>query len=427
MKTAPIQQNQAEDHQSQSLDNTSEGKSMAPPTFQLKTANENAPMQREPDTPVTTLTITNGNAILRGGPPGFDDLGSKIPPGTRVDILEESGKGNSAYIRVKDHDTGNELGWTWKKNTENLDKKYKNSNASYTYHVNGHDLTVFLPKEGLKDSKVNVFMFFHGIGGDYTTDKTHAVNGGYEDNPAIAAKMTEAVSNSGSIAICPQGNNPGSVTSEWAAIKAGGFQAMLSQTLKHLSADLGMTEQPLTAGNVSLAGHSAGGSALGQAALDTGATDVTLQEAGYGSNSFKKSWKKLRDWFLMGQGPKSMRVITQNNGNRHATRKPVAKGGEFSASEIVNYSKELVKAGQLPGPVTVEEMIGDGKVEEGGIVMERGFRVIGSDGKLIGSMRLYHMEDAEADHWAAASETMESSMTSGKKDQAADEDYMKNR
>ena len=120
-----------------------------------------------------------------------------------------------------------------------------------------------------------------------------------------------------------------------------------------------------------------------------------------------------------------MRVITQNNGNRHKTRKPVASGGEFSTSEIVSYSNELVKAGQLDGPVTVEEFKGDGKVEDGGIVLERGYRVMRSDGQLQGSLRLYHMEDSKAGHWDAASETMEASMTSGEKDRAADEEAMK--
>lgn len=420
MKTPTIQEKQPQENQNASFDTVSEGMSLAPPVFQLE-ASEDA---QQPSSPATGfVTVTNGNALLRGGPPEFKSLETTIAPGTRVVILEEQGTGKSAYVRVKDYDTGAELGWTWKNNTENLDQKYQNSNASYTYHVDGHDLVVFLPKDGIKQASVNVFMFFHGWGGDYTTTRTHAKNGGYDDNPAISGNIAGAVSNAGCIAICPQANQFKS-NADWAKIAAGGYQNMVTSTLAHLSKDLGRTDDPLTAGNISLTGHSGGGAALGQAALDTGATDVTLQEAGY---NFLDSWKKLREWFLLGQGPKTMRLITVNNAMGQKTRKPVANGGHFSKAQIVSYSKQLVKENKLPGPVTVEEFEGDGKVEDGDIVLERGYRVLRSDGSLQGSLRLYHLADSKADHWAAASQTMETSMTSGETDRADDEAWMKKR
>lgn len=79
-----------------------------------------------------------------------------------------------------------------------------------------------------------------------------------------------------------------------------------------------------------------------------------------------------------------------------------------------------MKENLLAGPVNVEEFQGDGKVEAGNIVLERGFRVRRSDGVLQGSLRLYHLADAKADHWAASSQTMEASMTAGATDRAAD-------
>lgn len=425
MKTAPIQQNQSENQQNEFFGQSPEGKSMTPPTFQLQAGDENGTETPTTDPPVV-MTTTNDDARLRGGPPEFAETGSNISQGTRLEVLEEQRKGNSAYIRVKDHDTQQELGWTWKGNVENLDQKYQQANATYHYHVGGNDLIVFLPENGLTDARPDIFMFFHGIGGDYSTDKTHARNGGYEDNPAIAADMAQAVNNSGGIAICPQAKNPGNATREWKAIQEGGFQAMVDQTLARLNADLGRTEQPLTAGNISIAGHSAGGSALGQAALDTGATDVTLQDAGYHYNSFRESWPKLRDWFLLGEAPKTIRVISQVN-NRGGTQYPVTGDRELAKGEIVSHSRELVGAGQIPGPVTVEEIAGNDQVEKGGIVLKEGYRVIRSDGQLQGSLRIYEMASGSVDHWGVASETMESSMTAGERDRAADEEFMRDR
>ena len=455
MKTPPVQQKQVAKSGQDAPRTEAEGKSVAPPAFQLKTSDGNATspasgagaqtqaLQRKAEfeegekgtaqNAPQLLTIIDKNAALREGPPSFKPLKTKIPRGTRVEVLEESVVKRQTYIRVKDHDSGAELGWTSKGNSKDLDAKYKAAGATYTYHVDGHDLLVFLPKDGLKTQNPNVFMFFHGRGGDYATTKTHTPGTSeFADNPAISGKIPDAVSNSGGIAICPQGHGF-KVDGDWGSIGAGGFQKMASTALGHLSKDLGMEDKPLTAGNVSLAGHSAGGNALGQAALDTGATDVTMQEAGYG---FENSWGKLRDWFLQGQGPKTMRVITQGNSKGESTRKPVreaatrkgkviGKGAQLSSTEIVAYSKKLTKEGLLPGPVTVQEFQGDGKVEDGNIIMERGYRVFKSDGSLQGSMRLYHLADPTADHWAAATETMATSMTSGAKDRAADQEATK--
>jgi hypothetical protein len=421
MKTPPIQQKQVADSRHASSGSESEGKSLTPPIFQLKTSEDaGAPNPNSSQGSPQMLTVTNGNTLLRGGPPSFTSLGTKIAQGTRIEVLEEKVVSGKTYIRVKDHDTGAELGWNAKSNAEDLDKKYKNAGATYNYHVGGYDLLVFVPKDGLKKTNPDVFMFFHGNGGDYKTAKTHTPGTNeFEDNPAISAKMAEAVSNSGNIAICPQGHNF-HMDGEWNGVGAGKFKAMVDKTLAQLTADLG-SDKPLTAGNVSLAGHSAGGAALGQAALDTGANDVTLQEAGY---RFNTSWIKLRDWFLLGKGPKTARVITQGDSEGVYTRRLLESGASFSTAEIVKYSKLLVQQKKLAGPVTVEEFKGDGKVEAGGIVLERGFRVVLSDGTLQGSLRLYSMADKKADHWAGSSKTMEASMTSGAVDRAADKAAM---
>jgi hypothetical protein len=424
MKTPPIQQKQSAAPQQEAPGMESEGKSLAPPAFQLKASSDIAaakPIQRKVLGTPGVLTITNDTAYLRDGSPSFISKGTTIAQGTRVVVLEEKKGANGTFIRVKNYDTDEELGWTSKTNVTDLDKKYKNGAATYNYHVGGYDLLVFVPKDGIKKTNPDVFMFFHGNGGDYTTAKTHTPGTDeFTDNPAISGKIPDAVSNSGSIAICPQGHNF-HMDGEWGSVGAGKFKAMVDATLTHLSHDLG-SEKPLTAGNISLAGHSAGGAALGQAALDTDANDVTLQEAGY---NFDGSWKKLRKWFLLGKGPKTARVITQGNKKGAYTRKPVNDGGILSASEIVNSSQELADKKLLEGPVTVEEFQGEEKTEAGGIVLERGYRVKLKNGTLQGSLRLYHLADAKADHWAASSQTMETSMTSGAVDRAADQEPIK--
>ena len=365
-----------------------------------------------------TVTVTDNHALLRSGPPDFKSTGEKVPAGTRVEILAEETHGRTRFVQVKDHDSGKELGWTSLGNTADLDKKYAASKPSYVYNVDGHDLLVFVPPGGIKQATVNVFVFYHGRGADYASSKTHAKNGGFEDNAAIGAKIPEAVANTGTIAICPQGHGF-KVDQDWGSIGAGGMKKMVDGALAHLSADLGHTEQPLTPGHISLAGHSAGGNALGQAALEMpdNVFDVTLQEAGYG---FERSWVKLREWFLTGKPVKHIRVITQNNGAGAATRKPVAEkrkgekhGAALSTDMIKSYSAELAKDGKLPGPVTIEPISGSDQVEEGGIVLERGYKVLRSDGTLQGTMRLYHVEDAKADHWAVSDQTMEISMKPG--------------
>jgi hypothetical protein len=455
MKTPPLQQKAAGNQPAAQDSPASEGKSLAPPSFQLEASEgagaqpaqlktgKAAPMQMKTEKDeeggnsgqgdLEMLTITNGNAVLRSGPPQFSSLGSTIPQGTRVDVLERKAVGKASYIRVKDHDTGTELGWTSEGNSADLDKRYKAAGASYTYHVDGHDLLVFVPPGGPKSATVNIFFFFHGNGGDYTTSKTHAQTKGFEDNPAISANMAQAVANSGSIAICPQGNGK-KVDGEWGSIKAGGFKKMADVSLAKLSADLDRADQPLVAGEVSIAGHSAGGNALGQAALDTGATDVTLQDAGY---NFTNSWEKLREWFLLGAAPKTARVITKKGKSAGGTatllrEKSVVDGktvpaGKFKASEIISYSKQLAKNGQLDGPVTVEEFQGDGKADASGLILVKGYRVFRQDGSLQGSLRLYELADPDGDHWAVSSTTMETSMSSGKTDRAADEKAMEDR
>ena len=425
MKTPPIQQKQAAAPQQEQSGQESEGKSLTPPAFQLKASEAGAasggnaaqlksagpqgggqgPIQRAGQ----VYKINNKQAALRGGAPDFKSLGKYIPKGTAVEILEEQSTDKDTFVRVKNVDSGAELGWTKKENVTGIQEHYKAAKASYTYHIGGYDLLVYVPKGIETATNPNIFLFFHGNGGDYSLDKKHTP-GTYEfpDNPALSANMNDAVANSGSIAICPQGKNVPSMSNEWGGISADVFKTIVDQTLTQLSGDLGRADKPLKSGSVSVAGHSAGGAALGKAALGTGATDVTLQDAGY---NFGNSWKSLREWFFAGAESKTVRVITRPNADD--THTLIDSGGYFDKSQIIAYGNTIKQK------VTVEEFKGDGKtVEDGGIKLVRGFRVYRKDGSLMGSLRYY--QRTSGDHWAASSGTMATSMTSGKKDKEAD-------
>lgn len=427
MKTPPLQQKQAAGPSQESSNQESEGKSLAPPAFQLKTSESGgAPSGNAAQLKAASpkggqgavqmagqfYTINNKLAALRGGAPDFKSLGKTIPKFTSVQIEEEVTNDKGVYVRVKDSDTGAELGWTKKENVTGIQDFYKPAKASYTYHIGGYDMLVFVPKGIESATNPNVFLFFHGNGGDYSTSRTRAETKTYEDNPAISANMSEAATNSGSIAICPQGHHD-KMSTEWGDITADQFKGMVDKTLEQLSGDLGRGDKPIKAGAVSVAGHSAGGAALGKAALGTGATDVTLQDAGYG---FSKSWDSLRDWFFQGTDPRTVRVITRAYADD--THTLIDSGGNFDKSKIISHASKLGKK------VKVEEFKGDGKtVEDGGIKLVRGYRVYREDGSLQGSLRYY--QRISSDHWTASSGTMATSMTSGKKDRETDENAKK--
>src|SRR5262249_29112595 len=136
---------------------------------------------------------------------------------------------------------------------------------------------------------VDVFLFFHGRAGDYSANKKADAKD-KTDNPALAADMKNAAAQSHVIAICPQGKTL-NVENEWATMDAASYQDLVRTTLARLGPDLGL-KRPLQPRAVSVAGHSAGGAAIGGAAAATDATDVTLQEAGYGGGAWNRSWDK---------------------------------------------------------------------------------------------------------------------------------------
>lgn len=178
------------------------------------------------------------------------------------------------------------------------------------------DVLVFLPdhmptKESPmeKETPVDVFVFFHGWYADYTSaqvnDSDKKDKFAAHDNAAKAAGLDKFIAGSKRIGIAPVGGQGAA----WDTVLkgAGGLSGMVAKVLAKLS-----TEQRYVARDISLAGHSAGGEALGPAALESQdkVHEVTLQDAGYG---YEDSFSQLAEWFLLGKPEKTLRIITGAN------------------------------------------------------------------------------------------------------------------
>jgi len=277
---------------------------------------------------------------------------------------------------------------------------------------------VYLPRGGLKSATPDVSMFFHGNGADFKTmdDK---------DNSVKSARLAEAVGASGRqvIALAPfSGKNPKTgKDAEWQALAAGSYRTMIDEVLVSLGRDLLMTT-PLKAGAVSLIGHSGGGRALGQAAIETGATEVTLQDAGYGkfngevSVNYTSGWDKLGRWFLTGQAPKTLRVLTcwgrgtgdGDNSTRFVLENKISG---FSVSALEAQMGRLVKEGALVDKLTLTKEGGDASsVRDGDMKLESRLVARKPDGTLQGTLHVFFIQ---ASHGGVRDKSMAAALRGG--------------
>lgn len=367
-----------------------------------------APPKSPPaETPIdpATYTVVKGDAYVREPAQHDkrekDDRGQdkRLPDGTRVQIYEEDKK--TKTVRVKEVGGDGTSTWTWRDNLGNLAGKatdYKASNPKYVYFAAGRDLIVYLPPGGLqKGAKVDVMLFFHGDRGDYAKEDEI-------DNRARGGDIASHLRGD-QIAICPQAKTKASP--EWADLAAGSYGHLVEQVLHNLTNDLGFQSKPLQPGAVGLAGHSHGGAAVGQAAQDLGATDVTLQDAGY--SYYQESWNKLQEWLCLGKpAPKMLRVISKDaSGGTHTV---VEQGNQFYKDAIVEFGKKHgVK-------LTTKEVAGDGDVREGEMVALGGLDVIkdGDEKNPQGKIRVFHVavtarNDQHA-HWKVSDQSMAATM-----------------
>lgn len=270
---------------------------------------------------------------------------------------------------------------------------------------------VFPPSGGFTSSSVDVCMFFHGNSADFETAKA-------EDNSVKSARMAEAVATSGRnvVGLAPFAGG----AAAWQDVAAGDFRAMSDGVLQNLTRDLALTS-PLKAGAVSLSGHSGGGRALGQAALDTGAEEVTLQDAGYGkfdgklSVNYNDSWSKLGKWFLTGK-TKTLRVITasaKGTGDQNASTRYVveSKTSGFGEKALQAQMDRLVADKTLPEALTLASEKGDNAApRDGQMKLETKLTATRPDGKVQGTMYLYSIA---TDHQGARDKTMSAVLRGG--------------
>jgi hypothetical protein len=168
---------------------------------------------------------------------------------------------------------------------------------------------------------------------DYGSNKVNGFRVG-ADNPALGAHFADALASSGRNAIVIGTEAPGSKSGRawpyWEKV-AGKYRQIFDDIMGQLQTDL---TQGFTVNRVQVAGHSAGGKAIGRAAAELGdlVTDVDAQDSGYGSSSagaFGGSYVKLREWLLSGtaEHPRTLRVLTQNKPNDAARGQESAKDG----------------------------------------------------------------------------------------------------
>ncbi|HZF07166.1 MAG TPA: hypothetical protein VFE33_00095 [Thermoanaerobaculia bacterium] len=285
-----------------------------------------------------THTITDPSAILRDGPPDFKPTkGAKpIPVGTRVDVVDTQTAGKGAkgakgtFVQLAEHGTGNDLGWTADINLG--DVQYANAAASFVYEADVKPrkwrpgklpVLVYLPKNFDGKKAADVTLYFHGDAANFTADKANNYS---KENPGIGMNLQGVAAGASRIVIAPQVNEPkADIKSPWDTLQAGDYESLVQTVFTNLQEDLKLTAA-IPRGSFSIAGHSGGGKALGQAALDLdptggGVTDVSLVDAGYGGGeskagvpeekAFATSFQRVRDWLLVGKREKVLRVLTK--------------------------------------------------------------------------------------------------------------------
>jgi hypothetical protein len=234
--------------------------------------------------------------------------------------------------------------------------------------------------------KVSIFVFFHGMRATYEEgSKAQAAQG--EEPIAIWTHLKEAVAGSDRVGIAPQAprtwvfsNRTKSwvkSTAQWnEALGKVGFDGLINIALEKLSKDLGL-KTALVAGDIHVAGHSAGGQGIiqatshgaGASAFSDAVQDVTLQDAGYNF----QHWDNLMDWLLDGSPGKTVRVLVS-----HAEGGTAASPGNtrsiltnfLNAKKINDSIKAKKKSDDLEAVEVAVPKPEDQKPRPGGFVLE---------------------------------------------------------
>jgi hypothetical protein len=348
-------------------------------------------------------TITDPQSTVRGGPPDFKATRTTLPVGTRVDVVATevaAKRPKGTFVEVTEHGSGKPLGWTSKANLG--DVQYAAAGASFVYvakvqprkgHTDSLPVMVYVPPK-FDGTKADVVLYFHGDAADYSAGKSNNYD---RENPAIGMKLAGLALGPNQIVIAPQGNEwtaGGKAIfnkSPWATLQPGDFESIVQTVFTNLKDDLKLTT-PIARGAFSIAGHSGGGKALGQAAQDLDSTgggvkDVTLVDAGYGGRedakgkgdgSFAQSFQMVRDWLLKGSGDKVLRVITKATTAGYDTRRAIEKlkkGDDSWSIPVLGLDgvRNAIKASGRETEMQADatEMEADAKTRTGGMRLVR--------------------------------------------------------
>ena len=221
-------------------------------------------------------------------------------------------------------------------------------------------LLVYPPAKIDPAKKVDIFVFFHGMRASYEEGtKTQASQG--SEPIAIWTQLKEAVGASGRLGIAPQAPATWTfssddakwipTTAQWnEALEKVGFDGLINIALQRLSDDLGL-KTPLVAGDIHVAGHSAGGHGIIEATREKGGAktfgdqvlDLTLQDAGYGFG-----WGQIMDWLIDGSPGKTVRVLMSASEGTPGRKKPGTRAvlSQLNVSNI----NDVIKAKKKTRP-----------------------------------------------------------------------------
>lgn len=181
---------------------------------------------------------------------------------------------------------------------------------------------VSVPPGGVKGS-VEVFLFLHGMYAHEAPRKDMPIK---DPNPEEAMNLAGAMANTkrNLVTLAPIARMSGDYP-QWKDLEqdSDGYTRLIHGAIAKLPDDA--HDGDITVGSISIAGHSAGGQALGEAAdqLKDQIHDMTMEDGGYGDNQKKypgsHAWKdshaKVVHWLLTGQTEKLLRVLLHGENN----------------------------------------------------------------------------------------------------------------
>lgn len=247
-----------------------------------------------------------------------------------------------------------------------LDQQYAKAGASHVFAatVLGRPIPVMTyVSAGFDPAKpVDVVIFFHGHVADYSAA---GVDNMTRENPAIAARLPEVAADAGDsvVVLAPQLNTGDRLQEDWTKLTSADHQAIVAAAFAGLKQARGLADD-IPRGSISLAGHSAGGKAVGGAASAFGdaVTDITLQDAGYDFTTYQESFRLVREWLITGAPGKTLRIISKaaqaGTDTRGAAETPAAETRARALSQEA-VQQSIDAAGRTADLIVTAEAVND--------------------------------------------------------------------